>query len=287
MDLHSAPSEGREWIRELRNPIVVALDLSSASEALRLAEQLRGTVGMFKVGKQLFTAAGPDIVRQLLALGERVFLDLKYHDIPNTVARAGVEAARLGVSIFNLHALGGLEMMRATAEAVGEACQRESRPRPLLLGVTVLTSHTRETLSEIGIDQPVEEEVIRLARLCDAAGIDGVVASPQEILPLRQAIPSPDFCLLTPGVRPTGAALHDQRRVMTPGEAIIAGASFLVIGRPITEAADPVAAAQAIADEIKVAYQTHPTRKLVQPSSIPSSPLIGEEAKEIEREPSQ
>lgn len=287
MILQSTPGAGREWIRELRNPIVVALDLSSAAEALRLAEELRGTVGMFKVGKQLFTAAGPGVVRQLLALGERVFLDLKFHDIPNTVAKAGVEAARMGVSIFNLHALGGQEMMRATAQAVGEACQRESLPRPLLLGVTVLTSHTRETLLEIGVDHPVEEEVIRLARLCVGAGIDGVVASPQEILPLRQAIPNPDFCLLTPGVRPAGAAHHDQRRVMTPGEAILAGASFLVIGRPITEAADPVAAAQAIAEEIKVAQQSHPTRKLTQPSPAPSSSRIEEEPKEIERESSR
>jgi orotidine-5'-phosphate decarboxylase len=253
MVLHNTPREGREWIRELRNPIVVALDLSSAAEALRLAEQLRGTVGMFKVGKQLFTAAGPSVVRDLLALGERVFLDLKFHDIPNTVAQAAIEAARMGVSICNLHALGGQAMMQATVDAVTETCLRESLPHPLLLGVTVLTSHTRETLSEIGIPHSVEEEVIRLARLCQTAGMDGVVASPHELRPLRQEIPSSDFCLLTPGVRPAGAALHDQRRVMTPGEAIQAGATFLVIGRPITNAADPVAAARAIAEEVRSA----------------------------------
>ncbi len=234
----------------IRNPIVVALDVETAEEAISLVERLRGLVGMFKVGKQLFTAAGPSVVNRLLGMGERVFLDLKFHDIPNTVAMAGIEAARLGVSIFNLHALGGFEMMRATAEAVAETCEREHLRRPLILGVTVLTSHTPESLAEIGIDHPIEEQVVRLARLCERSGIDGVVASPLEIAPLRRAIHSPGFTILTPGVRPAGAALNDQRRVMTPREAIDAGASFIVVGRPITAAPDPVAAARAIAAEI-------------------------------------
>lgn len=232
------------------NPIVVALDVETAAEAISLAGRLRGAVGMFKVGKQLFTAAGPDIVRRLLAMGERVFLDLKFHDIPNTVAMAGIEAARLGVSIFNLHAMGGSGMMRATVEAVSAACEKEGIARPLILGVTVLTSHTQESLAEIGIARSVEDQVVSLAKLCAVAGIDGVVASPQEIVPIRRAFPTSDFTILTPGVRPAGAALNDQRRVMTPGEAIRAGADFLVIGRPITASPDPVAAARDILAEI-------------------------------------
>ncbi len=238
---------------EIRNPIVVALDVPSATEALALAERLRGTVGMFKVGKQLFTAAGPAVVRELIAMGEKVFLDLKFHDIPNTVAMAGVEAARMGVSIFNLHAMGGSEMMRTTVETVNTACAREGLARPLILGVTVLTSHTRESLAEIGLDQPIAEQVVRLAGLCATAGIDGVVASPQEIVPIRAAVDRADFVILTPGVRPAGAALNDQKRVMTPGEAMRAGANYLVIGRPITASADPLAAARAILAEVEAA----------------------------------
>ncbi len=237
----------------IRNPIVVALDVDTSDQALSLVERLRGTVGMFKVGKQLFTAAGPDVVRKIVAMGERVFLDLKFHDIPNTVAKAGIEAARLGVSIFNVHAMGGSKMMREVAEAVTETAERERIPRPVILGVTVLTSHTQESLSEIGIERELEDEVVHLARLCEAAGVDGVVASPREIVPIRRAIENPGFVILTPGVRPAGAALDDQSRVMTPSEAIRAGANFLVVGRPITAADDPVAAAQKILDEIKQA----------------------------------
>ena len=238
------------------NPIVVALDVETAAAARELAGRLRGTAGMFKVGKQLFTAAGPEIVRDLIAMGEKVFLDLKFHDIPNTVAMAGIEAARMGVSIFNLHASGGSEMMRRTVEEVCNTCSREGLTRPLIRGVTVLTSQTRESLAEVGIDQPVEAQVVRLARLGAAAGIDGVVASPHEIVPIRAAVDSTDFVILTPGVRPAGAALNDQKRVMTPGEAIRAGANFLVIGRPITAAADPLGAAQAILAEIEAARQS-------------------------------
>ena len=240
---------------EVRNPIVVALDVDTASEALELARRLRGTVGMFKVGKQLFTASGQTVVRELLGMGEKVFLDLKFHDIPNTVAMAGIEAARMGVSIFNLHALGGAQMMRTTVESVSEACAREGIPRPLILGVTVLTSHTPESLLEVGIEHSIPDEVVRLAQLCASSGIDGVVASPQEIAPIRAAVSSPDFVVLTPGVRPAGAALNDQRRVMTPGEAIRAGANFLVIGRPITAAPDPLSAAEAIRQEIEDAQR--------------------------------
>lgn len=238
---------------KIRNPMVVALDVDTAEQALSLVEGLRGLAGMFKVGKQLFTTAGPEIVRRIIGMGEKVFLDLKFHDIPNTVAKAGIEATRLGVSIFNLHAMGGSRMMRATVDAVGETVERERRTRPLILGVTVLTSHTQESLNEIGIDRRLEDEVVALARLCKASGIDGVVASPHEIKRIREAVNNQDFVILTPGVRPTGTILNDQRRVMTPGEAVRAGADFLVIGRPITAANDPVLAAQKILEEIEQA----------------------------------
>ena len=238
---------------QARNPLVVALDVDSAAQALALVEQLRGVAGMFKVGKQLFTAAGPDIVRQIIALGESVFLDLKFHDIPNTVAKAGIEAARLGVSIFNVHASGGSQMLRAVAQEVAATAAKESWARPLILGVTVLTSQTPEAFAELGIARTLGEQVIHLAKLCDAAGLDGVVASPHEIAPIRQVVTNPNFVVLTPGVRPAGAALNDQARVMTPGEAIKAGASFLVVGRPIIAATDPRAAAQKIIEEIEQA----------------------------------
>ena len=238
---------------QVRNPLVVALDLDTAAQALALVEQLRGVAGMFKVGKQLFTAAGPDIVRQIIALGESVFLDLKFHDIPNTVAKAGIEAARLGVSIFNVHASGGSQMLRTVTQEVAAASEKEGFARPQILGVTVLTSMTTEAFAELGITRSLSEQVIHLAQLCDAAGIDGVVASPHEILPIRQAVPNPNFVVLTPGVRPAGAALNDQARVMTPGEAIKAGASYLVIGRPIIAASDPRGAAEKILEEIELA----------------------------------
>ncbi|HEX4951362.1 MAG TPA: orotidine-5'-phosphate decarboxylase [Blastocatellia bacterium] len=236
-----------------KDRIVVALDVETAAQALTLVEQLRGLVGMFKIGKQLFTAAGPDIVRHIVGLGEKVFLDLKFHDIPNTVAAAGVEAARLGVSIFNVHSLGGSAMMRATVDALNAAAEREKLTKPLILAVTILTSHDQASLAELGIERPLTEQVVHLARLAVAAGINGVVASPQEIAPLRQAIDNPNFVILTPGVRPSGAALNDQKRVMTPGEAVTAGADYLVIGRPITSAGDPAAAAQKIRQEIEQA----------------------------------
>jgi orotidine-5'-phosphate decarboxylase len=233
------------------NPIIIALDVDSANQALGLVERLHGIAGMFKVGKRLFTAAGPDVVRKIIATGERVFLDLKFHDIPTTVAQAGVEAMRLGVSIFNLHALGGSQMMRATVEAINETAEREKLGRPLILGVTVLTSHTQASLNEVGIERGLEDEVVSLAQLCEASGIDGVVASPQEIIPIRNAVKHPGFVILTPGVRPAGASHDDQNRVMTPAEAIRAGADYLVVGRPVTAAEDPLKAAQRILAEIE------------------------------------
>jgi orotidine-5'-phosphate decarboxylase len=236
-----------------RNPLAVALDVDSPDRALSLVERLRGVAGMFKVGKQLFTAAGPEIARKIIAMGEHVFLDLKFHDIPNTVAMAGVEATRMGVSVFNIHAMGGSKMMRAVNEAVTETAEREGMACPLILGVTVLTSHTQDSLKEVGIERKLEDEVVNLARLCAASGLGGVVASPLEIAPIRSAVEDSGFVILTPGVRPSGAALDDQSRVMTPAEAIRAGANFLVIGRPITAANDPIAAARKILDEVNQA----------------------------------
>lgn len=239
--------------KQAKDRIVVALDVETPAQALALVEQLRGLVGMFKIGKQLFTAAGPDIVRQIIGMGEKVFLDLKFHDIPNTVASAGVEAARLGVSIFNVHALGGSAMMRATVDAMNAAAEREKLTKPLILAVTILTSHDQASLHEIGLERSLQEQVVRLAQLADRSGIDGVVASPLEIAPLRTAIENPNFVILTPGVRPRGAALNDQKRVMTPNEAVQAGSDYLVIGRPITGAENPAAAAQKISEEIEQA----------------------------------
>jgi orotidine-5'-phosphate decarboxylase len=237
----------------IRNPLVIALDLDSPDQALSLVDCLRGVAGMFKVGKQLFTAAGPEVVRKIIGMGEHVFLDMKFHDIPNTVAMAGVEATRLGVSVFNVHAMGGAKMMLAVNDAVTETAEREKITRPLILGVTVLTSHTQDSLKEIGIERNLEDEVVNLARLSAASGLDGVVASPLEIAPIRSAVEDSGFVILTPGVRPAGASLDDQKRVTTPAEAIRAGANFLVIGRPITAANDPVAAAWKILDEINLA----------------------------------
>lgn len=234
------------------NPLVVALDVETADEALALVEKLRGMVGMFKVGKQLFTAEGPSVVRRLRELGEQVFLDLKFHDIPNTVAKAGIEATRLGVRMFNLHALGGRIMMQRTVEAVKEASERWGVKPPIMLGVTVLTSHSQESLAEIGISKSVEDEVVSLAGLCDAAGMDGVVASGLEIGQIRKAIPRKEFVILIGGVRPEGSARDDQSRVLSPSDAIRAGATYLVVGRPITAAPDPVIATRGILEEIEL-----------------------------------
>ena len=239
--------------RTPRERLVVALDVESGAEAMALVERLRGTVGMFKVGKQLFTAEGPSLVREIVGCGERVFLDLKYHDIPATVAKACVEAARLGVSIVNVHASGGRQMLTEAVKAVDAVCASEHLDRPLLLAVTVLTSMDDANLVETGVDGTATEQVIRLARLTRDCGLDGVVASPLEIGLIRQNVPPEPFAILTPGIRPAGEAKGDQKRVMTPAEAVAAGATYLVVGRPITAAADSKAAAERIAAEMEAA----------------------------------
>ena len=233
------------------NKLIVALDVDSAAKALALVSALRGVVGMFKIGSQLFTAAGPALVREIIGSGEQIFLDLKYHDIPNTVALAGVEAARLGVSIFNLHAAGGSEMMQRTVESVSECAQKEGISRPLIIAVTALTSANDNTLIEVGYAATAAELVPRLATLAEASGMDGVVASPHEVGIVRSVVDKPDFVIITPGVRPQGAEWSDQKRVTTPREAILAGANYIVVGRPILEAQDPAHAAQQILDEMQ------------------------------------
>jgi len=229
------------------NRILVALDVESAAKAAALADQLRGAVGGFKIGKQLFTAEGPGMVRELAGRGDRVFLDLKFHDIPNTVAGAVQSAVATGAWMVNVHASGGSAMMRAAAEAATRTAAALGVPRPLVIGVTVLTSMSDAALAEVGVARPMLEQVVHLARLAKDAGLDGVVASPQETHAIREACGA-DFQIVTPGIRPPDQqGTDDQARTLTPAEAVAAGATFLVIGRPITAAPNPREAAERIA----------------------------------------
>ena len=232
-----------------RDRLIVALDVPDREGALRLVEQLSGVAGMFKIGSQLFTAEGPQLVRQIVTSGERVFLDLKFHDIPNTVAGAVESAARLGVSILNVHTLGGSEMMRAAGHAVGDRGLLWIT-RPAVLGVTVLTSMDRADLADVGIPSDLSSEVVRLATLARDAGLDGIVASPHEIRLIRECITAERFIILTPGIRPKWLEKADQKRIATPGDAIRDGADFIVVGRAITDSPDPRAAAERILEEI-------------------------------------
>jgi orotidine-5'-phosphate decarboxylase len=230
--------------------LLIALDVESAPKALALADALGDVAGGFKVGSRLFTSEGPSIVRSLVERGHRVFLDLKFHDIPNTVATSVAAAAALGVWMVNVHASGGTRMMQAASDAAHEAAARTGR-RPLVIAVTVLTSMNARTLAEINVGRPVLDQVVALAQLARAAGLDGVVASPQEIAAIRQQSGAA-FAIVTPGIR-GGAALagkDDQERTMSPAEAVAAGANYIVVGRPIIAAADPRAAAEAIAAQM-------------------------------------
>jgi orotidine-5'-phosphate decarboxylase len=228
------------------NRILVALDVPSADAALALADTLRGAVGGFKIGSQLFTAAGPAIVRKMVERGDSVFLDLKFHDIPNTVAGAIRSSADLGVWMVNVHASGGRPMMEAARKAADER-RPPGRHRPLVIAVTVLTSLDAQTLASVGVSASPLEQVVRLAELAKSSGLDGVVASPQETAAIREAC-GPGFVIVTPGIRggSAAAAKDDQQRTMSPAEAVAAGSSYLVIGRPITGALDPLEAARAI-----------------------------------------
>ena len=233
------------------NPILVALDVESAARAIELADMLRGSVGGFKIGKQLFTAAGPAMVRELTSRGDRVFLDLKFHDIPNTVAGAVQSAVATGAWMVNVHASGGGQMMKAAAAAARDTAETLGRPRPLVIGVTVLTSMDDDGLAEIGVERPMLDQVVRLAMLAKASGLDGVVASPQEVTAIRTACGS-DFQIVTPGIRPANQqGKDDQARTLTPAQAIAAGSSYLVIGRPITAAPHPRDAAEKIAATLR------------------------------------
>ncbi len=241
-----------------RSSLIVALDFDSLSSALKFAKQVSDLVGMFKIGNQLFTAAGPAAVKEIAALGPGIFLDLKFHDIPNTVAGAVLSAAAMtGVQLVNVHALGGHAMMAAAVQAISAGVPMGA-DRPRLLAVTILTSMDQKAMRETGIGGPPKNRVVKLARLAKEVGVDGVVASVQEARAIRKAC-GRDFLIVTPGVRPdnqeneNGAKHDDQARTATPTEAIKAGADYLVVGRPIIAAPDPRAAAQAVVDEIAAA----------------------------------
>jgi orotidine-5'-phosphate decarboxylase len=234
----------------MRERLVVALDVDSLNQLRSLVRRLAPEVGMFKVGKQLFTHAGPQAVRLIQELGGEIFLDLKFHDIPNTVAKAAVEATRLGVKMFNVHASGSLEMMRATVKEVRRVCRQERRRRPIMLAVTVLTSLNEDDLKRVGIDGEVADQVVRLALLTKEAGMDGVVASPHEVADIREAC-GRRFVIVTPGIRPFDSNRNDQQRVMTPADAIRSGVDYIVVGRPILEAKDPLRAAQEIVAQME------------------------------------
>ncbi|MBX3025018.1 orotidine-5'-phosphate decarboxylase [bacterium] len=229
----------------MRARLIFALDVASTPEAIALVDLLKDEVGLFKVGKQLFLHAGPEIIRQIKERGGEVFLDLKFHDIPRTVAKAGAEATRLGVRMFDLHASGSVAMMRQTIAEVNKVSRTEHLVRPKLLAVTVLTSLNQDDLKKVGFRSGVESQVVRLARLAREAGMDGVVASAHEVARIRKEC-GRRFLIVTPGIRPPKGSMDDQKRVLTPEEAIRAGANYLVVGSPIRDAADPAAAARSI-----------------------------------------
>jgi orotidine-5'-phosphate decarboxylase len=229
----------------MQNPIIVALDVPEVQTALDLAAKVAPVVGAFKIGSELFTSAGPDIVRRIRATGASVFLDLKFHDIPNTVAKAVAAATRLDVQMLTIHTSGGSEMMRAAEQAAQQTALQSGRNAPLVLGVTVLTSMDSNNLAEIGVQANVGHQVERLATLASKSGIRGLVCSPLEITALRQVLPS-SMQLVTPGIRTGAEKADDQKRTLTPKEALDAGANWLVIGRPIYAAENPRAAAEKI-----------------------------------------
>ena len=221
----------------VKNPIIAALDVPDAEEALKLAEAIAPAVGAFKIGKELFVSAGPDIVKRVRDTGASVFLDLKFHDIPNTVAKAVASAVRLDVQMLTVHTCGGTAMLKAAVKAAGDG--------PLVLGVTVLTSMDENDLADVGVQKSPADQVLHLAQLATQAGLKGFVCSPKEIAPLREVLP-PEAQLVTPGIRPAGSDSDDQKRVMTPAKAMNAGANWLVIGRPIYAAENPRQAAEDI-----------------------------------------
>jgi orotidine-5'-phosphate decarboxylase len=240
----------------VKDRLIVALDVKNRKEARSLVRELSGLVGMFKIGHQLFTAEGPEIVRIIAGMGEKIFLDLKYHDIPSVIAGAAVAALELGVSMLTLHALGGAKMMSYTSKAVRETAEALQVGKPLLIGVTILTSMDQESLKQCGIERDLPSMVYELACLATASGLDGIVASPKEVSWLRSRGMN-DLLMVTPGIRPEWAEAEDQQRIMTPYEALRQGADYLVVGRPITRAKDPTAAADKVLMEMESFYTSH------------------------------
>jgi orotidine-5'-phosphate decarboxylase len=234
----------------MRERLILALDVDDMEKARALVAGLAAEVGMFKVGKQLFTHAGPAVVRMVQETGGEVFLDLKFHDIPNTVAKAAIEATRLGVKMFNVHASGSFEMMHLTVKEVSAVCRREKLRRPIVLGVTVLTSLDQSDLERVGVKADIKDQVVRLALLSQEAGIDGVVASPHEVAPIRAAC-GRNFVIVCPGIRLVKGKRDDQKRVMTPGEAIGAGVDYVVVGRSVLESKDPRGAVREIVADME------------------------------------
>jgi orotidine-5'-phosphate decarboxylase len=234
----------------MRNPIIAALDVPTADQAVLLAEAIAPAVGGFKIGMELFTAAGPEVVRRIRGTGASVFLDLKFHDIPNTVAKAVSAAVRLDVQMLTVHASGGLEMLKAAEQAAEETAWEVGKSPPLVLAVTILTSLDSNALSGIGLDPNVSRQVRRLANMANTAGLRGLVCSPLEVADLRQSLPR-SLQLVTPGIRLTSSPADDQKRTLDPREALSAGANWLVIGRPIYAAEHPRAAAEAILESLR------------------------------------
>lgn len=236
--------------KEAIQKIVLALDVDSDVQALKLCEDLKNYVGLFKIGSQLFTRFGPSMVKKVIELGANVFLDLKFHDIPNTVAMAAREAIRMGVGMFNVHACGGVEMMKETATMVQKTAKELGLAEPVTLAVTILTSMSEDVLkNEVRSSASLESQVLHYASLAGKSGLKGVVASPHEIELIRRQM-GPDFVILTPGIRPQWAQKNDQKRFMTPREAIRAGADYIVIGRPILADPNPGDAAKRVVEEI-------------------------------------
>jgi orotidine-5'-phosphate decarboxylase len=231
----------------MKDKILLVLDVSSREEAMKLVRPLYEHVGMFKVGMQLFTAEGPSLVREIVDLGGKVFLDLKFHDIPNTVSHGVLEAAKLGVSLMTIHAAGGRVMMETVAK---ELQDKFGSRRPMVVAVTVLTSLNDAGLAEVGIARPMAEQVVAMAKLAEECGIAGVVCSPQEIQLVRRAA-GPDFKIVTPGIRMPGQSANDQQRLATPREALTAGADYIVVGRAVTAAPDPRSALDALMQSVR------------------------------------
>ena len=230
--------------------LIVALDVATKEKALGLVEKLQTEVKIFKIGSELFTSCGPDIVAAIKRMGCDIFLDLKFHDIPNTVAKSTAVVVRLSVSILNVHALGGYDMMKRCAEAARDEAKKLKEERPKVIAVTILTSMDENSLKKIGINDNMEKQVLKLAKLAKDASFDGVVASPSEVKLIRKEL-GQEFIIVTPGVRPEWAAANDQKRIATPKEAVLNGATYIVVGRPIVEAPDPLAAAKKVLEEIK------------------------------------